>query len=331
MPPPPFQTDALRIPGTHHTLHVAHYGTRGGVPVVFLHGGPGGRIDDGCADAFDRRKWHIVAFDQRGCGRSTPRDSLVDNTPHAAVEDVERLRRRYFPGERIVLFGGSYGSLLVLLYATKYARHMRAFVVRGIYFGGPILHSAAQHANPRAWRTLQRRTQRQTLRGMMNVTARRLAKRRDPALASAWCRVEESGLVSDPRDLEGTPWLKPSDADQHTCALFEAHFKARGFWLDRGENPARARGEQTTWVDTATRALRRARVPGVILHGGDDVICPVANAYRLYAALKDRSGRVKLRVVKGAAHSALDRKNARALRTAVRWVYTHLIMVSSSI
>ena len=79
--PKPFRTDAVRIRGTPHTLHVAHYGTPKGTPVIFLHGGPGSCIDDGCADAFNQKVWHIVAFDQRGCGRSTPRDELDGNTP----------------------------------------------------------------------------------------------------------------------------------------------------------------------------------------------------------------------------------------------------------
>ena len=78
-------------------------------------------------------------------------------------------------------------------------------------------------------------------------------------------------------------------------------------------------------MTSATRALRRARVPGVVLHGEDDTICPAANARRLYVALDDGSGRVALEVVKGAAHSALDRKNARALRAAVRRVHAALI------
>ena len=314
--PPPFRTDTVRIRDTPHTLHVAHYGTPTGTPAIFLHGGPGSCIDDGCADAFDHGNWHVVAFDQRGCGRSTPRDALEENTPQAAVEDVERLRKRYFKQQNIVLVGGSYGSLLALLYATKYAKHLRAFVVRGVYFGGPILHPAAQRANTRAWRTLQRRTRRKTLRGITDYTAKRLADRRDPALARAWCRVEEAGLVSDPRDLKGTPWADPSDADRHTCALLEAYFKAHRFWLDDGPEAL---------LKGATRELLRARVPGVILHGEDDAICPVANARRLHAALDDGSGRVALDVVKGAAHSALDRKNARALREAVRRVHAGIV------
>jgi proline iminopeptidase len=314
--PPPFRTDAVRIRGTPHTLHVAHYGTPTGTPAIFLHGGPGSCIDDGCADAFDHKNWHVVAFDQRGCGRSTPRDALDGNTPQAAVEDVERLRKRYFKQQQVVLVGGSYGSLLALLYATKYAKHLRAFVVRGVYFGGPILHPAAQRANTRAWRTLKRRTKRKTLRGITHYTAKRLAAQHDPALARAWCRVEEVGLVSDPRDLKGTPWADPNDADRHTCALLEAHFKTHRFWLDGGPEAL---------LKGATQALLHARVPGVILHGEDDTICPVANARRLHSALDDGSGRVALDVVKGAAHSALDRKNARALRAAVRRVHAQLV------
>ena len=121
---PPFRTESVRIYGTHHTLFVAHYGIPSGVPAIFLHGGPGSYINDDSVDAFDLKVWHVVAFDQRGCGRSTPRDSLKHNTPQATIEDIEHLRKRFFNEQRIVLVGGSYGSMLAILYAVKYAKHL---------------------------------------------------------------------------------------------------------------------------------------------------------------------------------------------------------------
>ena len=310
--PTPFRTDALRLSSTH-TLHVAHYGTPNTTPVLFVHGGPGGNVDDDCAQYFDRRSFHVVAFDQRGCGKSTPRNELRDNTPMHAVADIERLRRRYFPGKRVVLFGGSYGSALVLLYAATHAKWMRAFVVRGVYLFGPVLHPELRARYPRAWRALQRRTRRKTLAGVASQTARALSLassgRATRGVARTWCALENKGLVSDARDLVGTAWEHPAASDLHTCALMESHFESHRFW-----------NAGAGLLERASAALRKARVPGVILHGEQDAVCPVANARALHAALDDGSERVRLVVVHKAAHSALDKANARALRAAVRTI-----------
>lgn len=313
---PPFLTEYIHINGTHHTLYVAHYGTPNGVPAIFLHGGPGSYINDDSVDAFNLEVWHVVAFDQRGCGRSTPRNSLKHNTPQATIEDIEHLRKRCFNKQQVVLVGGSYGSLLAILYAVKYAKRLCAVVVRGIYYGEFTVNPSDERIKTQAWRQLQHITRRRTFKGITNYTAKRLSKRQDRLLTRTWYRFEQEGLVSNPLDLKGTAWANPNDTNLYTSALFEAHFKSHGYWLNGGTDAL---------LKAAAKALRFARVPCVILHGEMDMICPVANARRLYAVLDDGSGRVQLRIVKGAAHSSLDHKNAIVMRESIRQVYVDIV------
>ena len=103
---------------------------------MFLHGGPGAGSDKRARQFFDPRHYRIVVFDQRGCGRSRPSASLVENTTWHLVADIERLRR-HIGVERWLLFGGSWGSTLALAYAQAYPQRVSGCVLRGVFLGRP--------------------------------------------------------------------------------------------------------------------------------------------------------------------------------------------------
>lgn len=116
-----------------HTLNVIECGDKNGIPVIFLHGGPGGWVDENSMEFFTD-KYHLILFDQRGTGESTPFLETKDNDPFKTVEDVEKLRK-HFGFEKMVVFGGSYGSTLSLLYAIHYPERVLALVLRGVFLG----------------------------------------------------------------------------------------------------------------------------------------------------------------------------------------------------
>ena len=127
----PWRTGRLAV-SPLHTLYFEESGNPRGRPVVFLHGGPGGGTDPRMRRFFNPRRYRIVLYDQRGCGRSTPHASLEQNTTWDLVEDIEKLRE-HLGIERWQVFGGSWGSTLALAYAQKHPGRVSELVLRGIF------------------------------------------------------------------------------------------------------------------------------------------------------------------------------------------------------
>lgn len=115
-----------------HTLYVDESGSPEGLPVVFIHGGPGAGCDAQSRRYFDPNLYRIVTFDQRGCGRSTPHASLENNTTWDLVADLERIRK-HLGIDKWVLFGGSWGSTLALAYAQTHPERVHGLILRGIF------------------------------------------------------------------------------------------------------------------------------------------------------------------------------------------------------
>lgn len=128
----PFQTGWLEKDA--HRIYYEQCGTPDGIPVLFLHGGPGAGISPVHRRLFNPKKFHAVLFDQRGSGRSTPMGETDDNTTLRLIEDIETLRK-HLGIDKFLLFGGSWGSTLGLAYAIAYPEHVQGLILRGIFFG----------------------------------------------------------------------------------------------------------------------------------------------------------------------------------------------------
>ena len=115
-----------------HTIFVEESGNQNGKPIIFLHGGPGGGIEPIYRQYFDPKKWRIIIFDQRGCGRSIPHAELKENTTWDLVNDIEVIRK-YLKIKSWVVFGGSWGSTLALSYAIKHTNRCKGLILRGIF------------------------------------------------------------------------------------------------------------------------------------------------------------------------------------------------------
>ena len=117
--------------GQGHTMYYETHGNPKGKPVVVLHGGPGGGITRLILKLFNLKLWHVILYDQRGCGKSTPRLELKDNTTWHLVEDLEVLRK-HLVIDKWVVYGGSWGTTLALAYASKHLKQISGFILRGI-------------------------------------------------------------------------------------------------------------------------------------------------------------------------------------------------------
>lgn len=115
-----------------HRLHVEESGNPSGIPVLFVHGGPGGGCAPNHRRFFNPERYRIILFDQRGCGRSTPHASLENNNTRKLVEDMEAIRH-FLKVDRWLLFGGSWGSTLSLVYAQTHPQRVSGLILRGIF------------------------------------------------------------------------------------------------------------------------------------------------------------------------------------------------------
>ena len=150
----PFGSGLLDLDGRHR-MYWEQSGNPAGVPVVFLHGGPGAGSTPAHRRFFDPHHYRIVIFDQRGAGRSTPHGELTNNSTQHLIDDIERLRR-HLRIDSWLVFGGSWGSTLALAYAEAHPARCRALILRGVFLCRKIEIDwclyGLRHVFPEAWR-----------------------------------------------------------------------------------------------------------------------------------------------------------------------------------
>ena len=127
----PYKRHQVKVTDKHE-LYVDEAGNVDGIPILFVHGGPGGACDASSRRFYDPAVYRIITFDQRGCGRSTPHGELENNTTQDLISDIE-VMREFLDVDRWVLFGGSWGSTLSLLYAQAFPARVLALILRGIF------------------------------------------------------------------------------------------------------------------------------------------------------------------------------------------------------
>lgn len=287
----PYQTGSLAL-DRRHTMYWEQSGNPRGVPVVFLHGGPGAGASPTHRRFFDPAFYRIVVFDQRGSGRSSPLGELTDNTTPHLVEDIERLRR-HLGIERWLVFGGSWGSTLALAYGGAHPDRCLGFVLRGIFLcrGEEIrwfLYGMRQ-VFPEVWTRFAGHLP-ESERGDLLAAYRRRLEHPDPAVhlpaARTWSLYEGacSTLLPSEQALEHFG----NDTVALGLARIEAHYFAHEIFLPVNSLLAR--------VD------RIRHLPCVIVQGRYDMVCPAVSAFDLAAAWPEAD----LQVVADAGHSAWE-------------------------
>jgi proline iminopeptidase len=300
----PYATGRLPV-SPLHTLWYEESGNPEGVPVVFLHGGPGGGTGPNMRRFFDPAHYRIVLFDQRGCGRSTPRAELAANTTWDLVDDIERLRV-HLGIERWFVFGGSWGSTLALAYAERHPERVHGLVLRGIFLLRRFelewfYQSGASLVFPDLWEDFLAPIPEVERGDLISAYHRRLTGE-DPAArlaaARAWARWEARTSF-----LRGNAdYVASFDDDAHALefARIESHYFVNGGFLETEDQLLRD-------------AHRLAGIPGVIVHGRYDLVCPLRSAWDLKRAWPAAD----LRIVPDAGHSAFEPGNTAALVEAM--------------
>ncbi len=288
----PYVTHSLAV-DTLHTLYVEECGNPDGLPVLFVHGGPGAGCEPWHRRFFDPEVWRIVLFDQRGCGRSTPHAELRDNMTQDLVADIERIRT-HLGIERWAVFGGSWGSTLGLVYAETHPERVTGLILRGIFLCRPeeirwFYQEGASWLFPDYWEEYLRPIPEDERGDLVAAYYRRLTGEDEiarMAAAKAWSRWEGKTSNLLPRKEVVDHFSEPFTA--LSLARIECHY----FMNDTFLAP-----------DQILRdAHRLADIPGVIVHGRYDAVCPLKNAWDLHQAWP----RAELRVIPDAGHSALE-------------------------
>jgi proline iminopeptidase len=289
-PTEPFDTGFLKV-SELHTLYYEQAGNPAGRKAVFLHGGPGGGIDPDYRRYFDPALWHVVLFDQRGCGQSTPHAELRENTTWDLVADIERLRES-LGVERWFVFGGSWGSTLALAYAETHPDRCLGLILRGIFLLRRkellwFYQEGASALFPEAWDEYLRPIPEVERGDLMSAYYRRLtspdaAVRAEAARTWSVWEGSTSRLLPDPKLVEQFGGDQFADA----FARIECHYFVHGAFL---------RSDAQLLEDAA----RIAHLPGVIVQGRYDVVCPATSAWDLHK----RWPRSRLVMVPDAGHS----------------------------
>lgn len=274
-----------------HTIYYEESGNPQGKPVIFLHGGPGGGITPLYRQYFDPQKWRIVIFDQRGCGKSTPYAELTENTTWDLVEDIEKLRT-HLKIDRWVVFGGSWGSTLSLAYSQTYPESCKGLILRGIFMLRRseirwFYQEGASYIYPDAWQEYLKPIPLEERHDLLSAFYRRLtSKDKNIRLeaARAWSVWEASTSKLIPSEISKQRFGEAEFAE--AFARIECHYFVN-------------KGFLTTETQLLDNVDRIRHLPGVIVQGRYDVVCPMITAWELHQVWQE----AELIVIPDAGHS----------------------------
>lgn len=275
-----------------HTLYVEEAGNPDGLPVVFVHGGPGGGIDSNHRRYFDPKRFRVILFDQRGCGKSTPFGELRENTTFDLVGDMEKLRQ-HFGLEKWHIFGGSWGSTLALSYAITHPARALSLVLRGIFLVRKkeiswFYQHGASMFYPEEWDLFLEPIPKAERHDLVTAYHKRLNSTDEKVLheaARAWSRWEgaTSKLCKDEKMIEHFS----SDRFSYAFARIENHYFYNNAFFD-----------DDNWI--LNNAKKIQHIPGVIVQGRYDMPCPPVSAYELHKAWP----KAEFIMVEASGHSA---------------------------
>ncbi|MEE8482902.1 MAG: prolyl aminopeptidase [Acidiferrobacterales bacterium] len=309
---------ALSLDKTHrlkvddvHELYIEECGNRKGIPILFVHGGPGAGCEPYHRRFFDPNIYHIILFDQRGAGQSTPHASLENNTTQDLVADMEKIRD-FLGIDRWVLFGGSWGSTLSLVYAETHPQNVLGLILRGIFLCQPkeiqwFYQNGANRIFPDYWKDFIQPIPENERDNLVAAHYKRLVGDNElarMASAKAWSLWEARTATLTPKrkvvDFFGTPRVALA------LARIEAHYFMHDSFLADNQ------------ILCNTKKIKG--IPGYIIHGRYDMICPLENAF----ALADVWPAAQLEIIPAAGHSASEPAIVDALIQATNGMVSRL-------
>jgi len=272
----PFHTFFLNT-GSKHQIYVEQSGNPDGIPVIFLHGGPCSGTKPDHRRFFNPDRYHIILFDQRGCGLSKPFGELECNSTQDLCADMERIRLQ-LKIDRWLLFGGSWGATLALLYAQQHPGRVAGMILRGVFLARQedldwFLVEGARRIYPEQWQRLTESVPVQMRENLLHAlydtleSQDEVAKRRVAREWAAW-----GGQVTLGSDFQPSPHGAAHVTEiMVKQARMELHYARHHYFI--GEN------------QILENCGKLSEIPAIIIHGRRDLVCPIESAMKLHQAL----------------------------------------------
>lgn len=300
----PYARHKVKVDDTHE-LYVDESGIAHGIPVVFVHAGPGSGCEFDSRCFFSPEKYRIILFDQRGAGRSTPHGELTNNTTADLVADMEKIRD-YLGVEKWVVFGGGWGATLGLVYAESYPDRVEGLILRGAFLGRKqdidwFYQDGVSRFFPDHWEDFLAPIQAVEDDNYIAAYSKKMQGVDELArmgAAKAWSRWE-----ADCSTLHPNQRLIKHLTDPHRALgrfRIGVHYFSNNLFLEENQ------------VIENIESI--GSIPGIIVHGRFDMICPLENAYTLHEAWPVS----QLYIVREAGHSATEPTLIDALIRATR-------------
>ncbi len=274
-----------------HSLHIEECGDPQGIPVAFIHGGPGAGCSKHDRRFFDPERYRIILIDQRGAGRSTPHAELTHNSTDKLIEDMEAIRQ-HLGVAKWVLFGGSWGATLGLLYAQAYPEKVLGMILRGIFLARKkdlhwFYQDGARTIFPDYWQDYIQPIPEDERGEMINAYYKKLTGDNElakMAAAKAWSLWEGRCAT-----LRPNPEVVTTFSNLHmavSLARIEAHYFVNQAFIEENQ--------------ILNHADKLEGIPGTIIHGRYDIVCPLDNAYELHKKWLSS----ELHIIRDAGHSS---------------------------
>ncbi|MDD3288040.1 MAG: prolyl aminopeptidase [Alphaproteobacteria bacterium] len=287
----PYNHGQLRVDKIH-TLYWEECGNPDGVPVVFVHGGPGGGSSPTHRRFFDPSSWRIILFDQRGSGRSKPFQETLNNTTNFLISDLEKLRK-HLKIERWHIFGGSWGSTLALAYAEKHPDYCLGLMLRGVFLFRKKemdwFFRGIGNVFPEAWTKFAEFIHPDERHDLLKAYHRIFSGKDEVHKKEAirtWLTYEISCSTMYPGD--GPDFTFLNIRERAAIPVFEAHYMINGGFL-----------KENQLLDNIDRVRH---IPGVIVQGRYDMICPIVTANELHKSWPE----AEYVIVPDAGHTSLE-------------------------
>lgn len=269
----PFHTFLLET-GSTHQVYIEQSGNPAGIPAIFLHGGPCSGTKPDHRRFFDPARYHIILMDQRGCGLSLPFGELQGNTTQDLLEDMERIRRQ-LRIERWLLFGGSWGGTLALLYAQRHPERVLAMILRGVFLARKtdmdwFLGNGVNRIYPRQWldflNSIQEASETNLVQGLYDTL---FGEDDDAAGRAAQQWQAWGGLVALGNEYK--PDTEPVTEQALQQVRMEVHYAKNGYFIAENQ--------------ILENCAVLQDIPTIIIHGQNDLTCPLEAGWRLHLAL----------------------------------------------
>lgn len=276
-----------------HTLYIEESGHPQGLPVLFIHGGPGGGSSPQHRRFFNPERYRIIVFDQRGCGRSTPHACLERNTTQHLIADIESIRC-HLEIKEWLLFGGSWGSTLALAYAQEHPEAVLGLILRGIFLCRDqdiqwFYQRGASAVFPDYWQDYLQVIPEEEREDLLQAYYQRLTSDNElarMAAAKAWSVWEGRCSTLQPNSDLAAHFAEPHVA--LAMARIEAHYFVHQAFLAPDQ--------------LLKNATRIRHFPCILVHGRYDLVCPLEQAHALHQVMPD----AELHIIRDAGHSAFE-------------------------